>query len=251
MQYAIELEDVSKSYGDTIAVDNLSLQIPTGKIYGILGPNGAGKTTTIELITGVQKPDTGTVHTLNQTVTANEQRPSLKELRKNVGIVPEKESPPSYQTPREYLVELIGASRDIPHDEMETRLDDWADALDLNGLLDNYNKDLSRGQQQKVMLIGAFIHEPDLLIIDEPLANLDPIIQERVKEKLRELNQNGTTIVLSTHQVAAAQELCNTISIMDKGTVIDTFEVEDLTEDLAQYFIKQTTSKNNTDQQPN
>ncbi|MHC3381390.1 ABC transporter ATP-binding protein [Haloarcula sp. H-GB5] len=211
---AIEIESLRKSYGDVTAIADLSLNIDDGEFFGLLGPNGAGKTTTMEILTGQLSPDSGQAVVLGADPAT---QPTA--VRERAGILPEKESPPSFMTPREYF-DFVGAIRDMPDDAVTAQTESWADRLGFTEKLDTLSSDLSRGQQQKVMIAGAFFHEPAVVFIDEPLANLDPIVQERVKRFLRSYRDAGNTIVVTTHDVDVAAELCSRVGIMYSGDLV-------------------------------
>ncbi|AUG49276.1 ABC transporter ATP-binding protein [Haloarcula taiwanensis] len=211
---AIEIESLRKSYGDMTAIANLSLSVDEGEFFGLLGPNGAGKTTTMEILTGQLSPDSGQTAVLGA-----DPATQPTSVRERAGILPEKESPPSFMTPREYF-DFVGAIRDMPGDVVAARTASWADRLGFTAKLDTLSSDLSRGQQQKVMIAGAFFHEPAVVFIDEPLANLDPIVQERVKRFLRSYRDAGNTIILTTHDVDVAAELCSRVGIMYGGNLV-------------------------------
>jgi len=211
---AIEIESLRKSYGDVTAIADLSLSIDDGEFFGLLGPNGAGKTTTMEILTGQLSPDGGQAAVLGVDPAT---QPTA--VRERAGILPEKESPPSFMTPREYF-DFVGAIREMPEETVTERTGVWAERLGLTAKLDTLSSDLSRGQQQKVMIAGAFFHEPDVVFIDEPLANLDPIVQERVKRFLRSYRDAGNTIVVTTHDVDVAAELCSRVGIMYGGDLV-------------------------------
>ena len=211
---AIRTDDLRKQYGEVAALDGLDLTVDPGELYGLLGPNGAGKTTTMELLTGQTVPDSGEASVLD--VDPATDPVGVREL---VGILPEKESPPSFLTPREYL-QFVGSVRGIDDAAVDERTAAWADRLGFAAKLDTLATDLSRGQQQKVMIAGAFLHEPALVFIDEPLANLDPIVQERVKRFLVEYRDAGNTVVISTHNVDVAAELCSRVGIVSAGTLV-------------------------------
>lgn len=210
----IEATDVSKTYGEVTAVTDISLSIEHGEVYGFLGPNGAGKTTTIEVLTGQTRPDTGTVSVLGVDSTAHP-----VQAREKMGILPEREAPPSFLTPREYF-ELVGDIRGLDGDVLADRIEAWGERLSFGQQLDTLHTDLSRGQQQKVMITQAFVHNPDVVVIDEPLVNLDPIMQERVKELFVEYANEHRTILLSTHDMSVAAEICTRVGIIQNGTVV-------------------------------
>jgi len=211
---AISTSNLRKTYGDVTALADLSLSIEAGELFGALGPNGAGKTTTIKILTGQLQPDGGSASVLGVDPVAEP-----VETRRHVGILPEQESPPSFLTPREYF-DFVGTVRDIPEDVVEERVAEWVERLSYAEKLDTISTDLSRGQQQKVMITQAFLHEPEVVFIDEPLANLDPIVQEHVKEFLKSYRDDGNTIFISTHHIEVAEELCTRVGIVSGGELI-------------------------------
>jgi ABC-2 type transport system ATP-binding protein len=211
---AIQIDSLRKAYGDVTAVDDLSIAVDEGELFGLLGPNGAGKTTTMEVLTGQIEPERGRVRVLGVDPV---DRPTA--VRERVGVLPEQESPPSFMTPREYF-EFVGAIRGVPDDEVDERIATWAERLDFTARLDTLSTDLSRGQQQKVMIAGAFFHEPAVVFIDEPLANLDPIVQERVKRFLLAYRDAGNTLVITTHDVDVAAELCTRVGVLYGGGLV-------------------------------
>ncbi|MXR52676.1 ATP-binding cassette domain-containing protein [Halovenus sp. WSH3] len=206
---AIEVDGLRKEYGDVAALDGLDLTVEAGELYGLLGPNGSGKTTTIEILTGQRTPTAGEARVLGTDPVTEP-----IEVRRSIGILPEREDPPSFLTPREYL-EFVGDVRSIP--DIDDRIAEWADVLDFRGILDTMSSDLSEGERQRVMLAQVFIHEPDLAFIDEPLVNLDPLMQSEVKATLREYCADGNTLFLSTHFVEVAEQLCTEVGIIADG----------------------------------
>jgi ABC-2 type transport system ATP-binding protein len=223
MEYPIVTKNVSKTYNDgTKALIGLEMKIGKGEFYGLMGRNGAGKTTLINILTGQIKPDSGDIEVMGIDPTKEPAK-----VRSKVGILPEKETPMSFLTPREHF-EFIGNVHKIPDEKLEDQIEFWADKLELEDKLDQKNQSLSRGQQQKVMFASAFIHEPELVFIDEPLANLDPPIQRKLKNYLTQYNKKGNTIVLSTHYVEAAIELCNKILVIENGTALDEKNTKDI-----------------------
>ncbi|MFB6353040.1 MAG: ABC transporter ATP-binding protein [Halobacteriales archaeon] len=211
---AIQAADVSKTFGDVRALDGLSLSVGTGELYGLLGPNGAGKTTTIRILTGQLVPDTGTVEVRDVDPVAEP-----VEARRRIGVLPEQASPPSFLTPREYF-DFVGTVRDLDDGLVAERVDAWTDRLDFAEKLDTLNTDLSRGQQQKVMITATFLHEPAVVFIDEPLVNLDPIVQERVKRYLEAYVADGNAIFLSTHHIEIAERLCTRVGVVREGRLV-------------------------------
>jgi ABC-2 type transport system ATP-binding protein len=221
---AINLTDVVKTYGERPALKEMTLCVESGELYGFIGDNGAGKTTTIGIITGQIGRDGGDAEVLGFDPEADP-----LEIRSRVGTLPEREEPPSMLTPREYF-EFVGEIRDIPKRELDARINEWSNKLDFGGVLDTQCMDLSRGQKQMVMITQAFLNTPELIIIDEPLTNLDPTRQERVKEALLDYQRAGNTIVLSTHQMNFAEELCTRVAIVRNGRAVAVVKPNELPE---------------------
>ena len=222
---AIETEGLRKAYGDLVAVDDLELSVDRGELFGLLGPNGAGKSTTIGVLTGQLAPDAGRARVLDSDPVADPVA-----TRRHVGILPEGESPPSFLTPREYF-QFVGTVRGLDDATVTERADAWVDRLAFREKLETLCTDLSRGQQQKVMVAAAFLHEPELVFIDEPLANLDPIVQERVRRFLVGFVESGSTVFLSTHHVEVAEAICTRVGILDRGRLVDTVDPASLAPD--------------------
>jgi len=176
------------------------------------------------VLTGQLTPDGGRASVLGTDPTTDP-----VETRRRIGVLPEQESPPSFMTPREYL-SFVGTVRGLDDDRVDERIEDWADRLSYREKLDTLNTDLSRGQQQKVMITQAFLHEPGVVFIDEPLANLDPIIQERVKRVVVDYADRGNTVFLSTHHIEVAEEVCTRVGIVNEGRLIARRDPDDLAE---------------------
>ena len=209
---AVETAGLTKRFGDVVALDDLSLTVPDGELFGLLGPNGSGKTTTIEILTGQRTPTSGTATVLGRDPVAEPLA-----VRQAIGILPEREDPPSFLTPREYL-QFVGDVRDIA--DIDDRIAEWATKLDFRGVLDTLAGDLSEGERQRVMLAQTFVHDPSLVFIDEPLVNLDPMMQEEVKRTLQSYCDAGNTLFLSTHFMAVAEELCTQVGIIADGELV-------------------------------
>jgi len=220
MKNAIEMKNLTKNFGELRAVNNLSFSIKEGELFGLLGPNGSGKTTTVKLLTGQIKPTKGNATILGMNVLKN----PIK-VRELVGIIPEQETPPSFLTSEEYL-HFVGKIRNL--DKIEEKSNSWLEFLEFEDQKNVLCKDLSRGTRQKLMFAQAFLHEPKIAFIDEPLINLDPIIQRKVKDYLQEFVKNGGTIFFSTHVLEIAEEICTRIGIIDKGTLIYEGSIKDL-----------------------
>lgn len=227
-------KDLGKRYGDFIALHPLDVKVSSGEFFGVFGPNGAGKSTFIKLLTGQLKPSIGNVEVLGINAAKDPQK-----LKANIGIVPESESPPSYLTPVEFL-QFVGRLRDI--DDLDSKVQHWMDWFGLNEKKDTMCKDLSKGQRQKVMLASAFIHEPKLLFLDEPFANLDPIYQRKCRQWLLDMVADGGTIFLCSHVLEMAERMCNRMAIINNGKVLAAGTVsglkEEETETLEDVFIR-------------
>ena len=220
MTWVIEAHDLSKAYGDVQAVDHVNIAVEKGALFGLLGPNGSGKTTMIRMLTGQTRPTGGTASVLGVDVVKDPVG-----VRGRVGIIPEQETPPSFLTAMEYL-KFVAAVRKIP--DIGTKADWWFDFLDFADKKDVLCKDLSRGTRQKLMFTQAFIHEPELALIDEPLINFDPIMQDVVKDYLAGYVKNGRTIFISTHILEVAEEICSEFAILHKGKLLHAGPVADL-----------------------
>jgi ABC-2 type transport system ATP-binding protein len=232
MTAVIEAHDLSKTFGDVQAVGHVTLAVEEGALFGLLGPNGSGKTTMIKMLTGQTRPSGGTASVLGIDVVQDPVG-----VRERVGIIPEQETPPSFLTSMEYL-KFVAAIRKIP--DIEKKADWWFDFLDFADKKDVLCKDLSRGTRQKLMFTQAFIHEPKLALIDEPLINFDPIMQDLVKEYLAGYVKKGRTIFISTHILEVAEEICSEFAILHKGTLLHTGPVADLQvngEHLPSFFL--------------
>jgi len=232
MTTVLESHDLSKVYGDVTAVDQVSLSVKEGALFGLLGPNGSGKTTMIKMLTGQIRPTGGSA-----TVLGLDAEKNPVTVRERVGIIPEQETPPSFLTAMEYL-DFVGAVRKIP--DLAEKADWWFDFLEFGDKRNVLCKDLSRGTRQKLMFAQAFIHEPMLALIDEPLINFDPIMQDVVKEYFVNYTKKGNTIFISTHILEVAEEICSEFAILHKGKLLHTGPVADLTgrgEHLPQFFL--------------
>ncbi|HIH75184.1 MAG TPA: ABC transporter ATP-binding protein [Methanosarcina sp.] len=216
----IEVKGLSKSYGQVKAVDSVDLSIGKGELFGLLGPNGSGKTTMIKMLTGQIKPSSGTLKVLGIDVLEDPLR-----VRELVGVIPEQETPPSFLTAEEYL-HFVAKIRKM--DQYEKVCDKWFEFFDFGDQRNLLCKDLSRGTRQKLMFAQAFLHEPELAIIDEPLINLDPVIQRKVKDFLKDYIRNGGTIFISTHILEIAKEICTSIGIIYRGKLVYTGPLDDL-----------------------
>ncbi len=206
----VSVRDLVKQYDSFTAVDHLSFEVHAGEIFGLLGPNGAGKTTTIRVIMDIIKPDEGQVAVLGREPAA---------ARALVGYLPEERG--LYRDLR--LVEVLvylAALKGVPRRDARDRALHWLERVDLADRASSRVRDLSRGMQQKLQFIASLIHDPGLLILDEPFAGLDPVNVGLMKDLIRELQGEGKTIVLSAHQMNLVEELCNRIALINRGRAV-------------------------------
>jgi len=202
---AIRLRGVTKRFGDVTAVEGLDLSVPPGTIYGLLGPNGAGKTTTIRIILDILGPDEGTVQVFGDRVD--------DATRNRVGYLPEERGLYKDMKVAAHLA-FLGTIKGLDHGDAESRAREWLDRLDLGEWADSEVEDLSKGMQQKVQFISTVLHDPDLLILDEPFSGLDPINVDVLKDIVLEKARQGTTILFSTHMIEDAERLCERVCMI-------------------------------------
>ena len=212
MKNVVETRNLTKNFGGLKAVNKVSLKIKEGELFGLIGPNGSGKTTTVKLLTGQLKPTGGNANVLGVNILRN----PIK-VREVVGIIPEQETPPSFLTAEEYLY-FVASVRKLENEK--DVCDGWFDFLDFEDQKNALCKDLSRGTRQKLMFAQAFLHEPKLAFIDEPLINLDPVVQRKVEDYLLDYVRNGNTLFFSTHVLEIAEKLCTRVGIIYKGRLI-------------------------------
>ncbi|MDP6917408.1 MAG: ABC transporter ATP-binding protein, partial [SAR86 cluster bacterium] len=193
----ISCKKLSKKYDDVLALNGVNLDVEKGEFFGLLGPNGAGKTTLLKILTGQIKSTEGTSEVLGIDVVKD-----VMGVKRKIGIVPEQESPPSFLTPREVL-EMVTSIRELEEPEIEK----WIEFFELEPLEGRVCRNLSRGQRQKVMLAAAFMSQTELLFLDEPFINLDPIVQTKVRDWLVDFVKQGGTVFLNTHLLENAQRL--------------------------------------------
>ncbi|MHA1594162.1 MAG: ABC transporter ATP-binding protein [Candidatus Baldrarchaeia archaeon] len=218
----IEAYGLVKSYGSTVALRGLNLVINEGEIYGLLGPNGAGKTTTLKILVSLLKPDRGHVRIMGIDL----HRYRVEALR-NVGYVPEDPYIFPNLVVREFL-EFIGRLRGIPRDILKERIERYLSIFDLQEKERDLIKTLSRGMLQKLAVISAFLPRPRVLIMDEPMSNMDPEAQHVFKEEVRKLVRNGSTALISSHMLDMVERFCTRVGIINKGVLIAEGEVDEL-----------------------
>ncbi len=207
----LKLQSVTKSYADKIAVKNLSFEVSRGEIFGILGPNGAGKTSTIRMICGIMLPDSGTIEFLG--------RPMNEELQSKIGYLPEERG--LYKKMKVgdvllYFAQLKGLSSA----EAKARIAHWAKRFEAEAWLKKKVDELSKGMQQKVQFMSVLLHEPELLILDEPFSGLDPINSELMMDVILEFKEAGKAILFSTHRMEQVEKICDSIVLINNGEAI-------------------------------
>jgi ABC-2 type transport system ATP-binding protein len=207
--YGTEVSHVAKSFGETRAVVDVSFEVKRGEIFGLLGPNGAGKTTTIRMMLDIFKPDRGTVSILDG-------EPMTEAKKDRIGYMPEERG--LYQdVALERCLLYLASLKGVPSITARERLATYLERFDLAAHKGKKVKELSKGMQQKAQIINTVLHEPELIIIDEPFTALDPVNTQLVKEVMRELRDGGATILMSTHQMHQVEELCDRIVLIDEG----------------------------------
>ena len=202
------LEHVSKSFGEFAAVSDLSLQVRPGRVFGLIGPNGAGKTTTIRMIVNITVPDSGRIELFGQQMNTA--------LQDRIGYLPEERGLYKRMKVGEQL-RFFAELKNLRGKEAEARIDSWLGKLQLTAWKEKRTKELSKGMQQKVQFITSVIHDPDLVILDEPFSGLDPVNVELMKETILEQKAAGKTIILSTHQMEIAEKLCDDVCMINKS----------------------------------
>ncbi len=204
----LKVENVSKSFDEVHAVKDVSFTIETGKIYGLLGPNGAGKTTTIRMIMNIIMPDSGKVTLFGQSM--------CDELKSKIGYLPEERGVYPKMKVWDFL-KFLGELHDMAGSELDEKIDYWLKRFEIATM--NYFKveELSKGNQQKVQLIGSFLHDPQLIILDEPFSGLDPVNVNLVKEIILDFKKQDKALILSTHMMEAAEKICDHVYLINKG----------------------------------
>ena len=207
----LSVQNVTKRYGDTVAVDDVSFEAQPGRILGLLGPNGAGKTSTIRMITYIMVPDAGAIHYDGQTVGAWSQQ--------RMGYLPEERGLYDRLRVKEQLV-YLGTLKGLSKAEANDRADHWLDRFDATDWADMKTEELSKGMTQKIQFIATLLHDPSLLIFDEPFSGLDPINAELLRDIILELRRDDRTILFASHRMEQVEQLCDDICLMAQGEVV-------------------------------
>ena len=205
---AVKVNAISKSFGAVRAVDDVSFEVRPGEVFGLLGPNGAGKTTAIRVMMGIFRADSGSVDLFGG--------PLSESIKDRIGYLPEERG--LYQDQRlDKILIYLATLKSVSDDDARRRLSSWLERFDLLEHQHKKVRELSKGMQQKAQLIATLLHEPELIVIDEPFSGLDPVNTRLVKDVIEELRRDGRTIIMSTHQMHQVEALCNRIVLIDRG----------------------------------
>ncbi len=209
--YALEIENISKKFGDFYAVKNLSLKIPEGTVYGLLGPNGAGKTTTIRMVMNIIIPDEGEIKVLNEKMD--------EAMKERIGYLPEDRGLYPKMKVGEHLL-FLAEIKGLMGLKARKEIDYWLERFDLADWKQKKVEELSRGMQQKIQFIVTVIHQPELIILDEPFAGLDPVNTKLLKDIMLEMKEKGRTIIFSTHRMEQVEMICDNICLINKAEMV-------------------------------
>ncbi len=204
----LRVENVTKRFGDFTAVDDLSFDVRAGRVFGFLGPNGAGKTTSIRMIVGITAPDTGKIELFGERMSAK--------LQDRIGYLPEERGLYKKMKIVDQL-RYFAALKDVPSSVVDKRIDKWLERMNLSEWKNKKTTDLSKGMQQKIQFIATVLHDPDLLILDEPFSGLDPVNVEFMIDVLAEFKTQNKTIIFSTHLMETAERLCHDILLINRS----------------------------------
>src|SRR5579862_8505324 len=207
----VELAGVTKAYESKVAVDNLSLQIEAGQMFGLLGPNGAGKTSSIRMMMGITMPDSGQVNLFG--------KPFERKSLERVGYLPEERGLYKKMKVLEQLV-FFGTLHGLTAEEARKRGTEWAMRLEIEEALGKKTEELSKGMQQKIQFIGSLLHDPDLIVMDEPFSGLDPVNAKLLEQTLIDLKNQGKAILFSTHRMDQVEKLCDSICLINRGQAV-------------------------------
>ena len=207
----VEISDIRKSFNGVHAVDGVSFSIPRGAIHGLLGPNGAGKTTTIRMLMRIILPDSGGIRVFGEKLQAAD--------KSRIGYLPEERGLYKKMKVADLLT-FFGIIKRMDRAEAREKALSWLDRLDLGDYAERKAEDLSKGMQQKLQFIATVLHEPDLLILDEPFSGLDPVNTNLLKDIILEYHQKGHTVIFSTHMMDQVEKLCESICLINKGKIV-------------------------------
>jgi ABC-2 type transport system ATP-binding protein len=219
MDTAIELSGVTKAFGRFKAVDDLSLRVPRGAMFGLLGPNGAGKTTSIRMIMNIMAPDSGDIRILGHAMD--------RETQNRIGYLPEERGLYRKMKVIDHLY-FLAAIKEVPRETAKQRISGWLDKMELRPWLHKKVDELSKGMQQKLQFIATIVHDPEILILDEPFSGLDPLNVALMRDYFLDFRQRGKTIIFCTHVLEQAEKLCDEICLMARSKKILEGSLKDL-----------------------
>jgi ABC-2 type transport system ATP-binding protein len=223
----IELENLTKRYGNLLAVDNLNLRVPKGEIFGFIGPNGAGKTTTINMVGGVLAPTSGAVMICGKNMADHPEH-----AKRKIGFIPDRPYLYEKLTGMEFL-KFIADLYDVDEDAFLKKSEEKLDMFFLSDRSNELIESYSHGMKQRLVMAAALLHDPEVIVVDEPMVGLDPLAIKMVKDLFRHLANEGVTIFMSTHTLKVAEDICDKIGIIHKGTLVATGTYEELRGDVA------------------
>ncbi len=224
----IQCESLTKRFGEFTAVDHVSFKVGNGEVFGLLGPNGAGKTTTMRLLSTLLKPTSGTA-----TVAGHDLLREPQKVRASIGVLPEDTGLYDRLTPREHLL-YYGRLHRMPEDVLKKRGDELLDIMELKDRANTKVGDFSKGMKQKVALLRAFIHDPPVLLLDEPTAGLDVMSARSIQGFVDRFRKEGKAIMISTHNMTEAQKLCDRVAIIDHAKIVAIGTVAELQKKTSQ-----------------
>jgi len=213
MEAILKISNIRKEYENVVAIDNLSLEIEAGTIFGLLGPNGAGKTSLIRILTGITIPDKGSF------VLKNTKNHDFNQLSREIGYLPEERGLYPDMKIIDQL-EFFGRIKGLSKKEARSKIDFYSRKMEIDGWLEKKARELSKGMQQLVQFVGSIFYEPSLIILDEPFTGLDPINSKKLQSEILGLSKEGKTIIFSTHRMEQVEEFCESIALINKGSII-------------------------------
>ncbi len=222
MEYAIFAENLTKRFGDLTAVDGITLRIKKGEIFGLVGPNGAGKTTTVNLLAGLLRPTSGKVEILGMDIEGDN-----IEVKRLIGVMPEGLALYEQLTGEEYL-HFVGRMYGMDGEEIAFRSEELLRFMGLEDFGGTYICEYSTGMKKKLSLASIFLHDPEVLLLDEPFEGIDPISLRRIREVLKQMRDRGATIFLTSHVLPAVEKVCTEVGIIHKGKLIFTSPTEQI-----------------------
>jgi ABC-2 type transport system ATP-binding protein len=220
---AVETRGLTRRYGKLLAVDGINLQVPAGALYGLIGPNGAGKTTTLRMLAGLLEPTEGEIVIAGQVANHD-----WRMLRRQIGYMPDFFGVYEDMLVWEYL-DFFGRCHNLPAARRQQVIDELLELVDLTGKREAYVQTLSRGMRQRLCLAHALVHDPQVLLLDEPASGLDPRARVEMRELLRELGSMGKTVIVSSHILSELAELCDSVGIIEKGRLVASGPVPQIT----------------------